>query len=138
MLAIITPKRKGFKKIQNTNRATKTAQAQARGSYCVQQACKKSVFVSRMRSVAAATAAWLLTLSLDIVLLKNFARADVSLDCDPCIRRDKYKLHGIFHGEILDPFWQQVEAAAVQSAKDMGVELDITLYDEFDPQENGQ
>ena len=82
--------------------------------------------------------AWLLTLSSFNLLSRNnvlLVRAEVSLDCDPCIQRDKYKLRGIFHGEILDPFWQQVEAAAVQSAKDMGVDLEITLYDEFDPLE---
>ena len=51
------------------------------------------------------------------------------------IERSNYRLRAIFHGEVLDYSRQQVEASAIQSAKDLGVELEVTLYDTFNPQD---
>ncbi|CAB9514564.1 ABC transporter substrate-binding protein [Seminavis robusta] len=56
-----------------------------------------------------------------------------SLDCEPCINRAAYKIKAIYHGERQDPFWQPVEAAALQAADELGVDLAIQMYDHFDP-----
>ena len=61
-----------------------------------------------------------------------------TLDCDPCIERKNYKIRAIYHGNSADLFWQQVSAAATQAAENMGVELEVTLYDEFDPEKMAQ
>jgi simple sugar transport system substrate-binding protein len=61
-----------------------------------------------------------------------------SLDCDPCIERKNYKIRAIYHGDTADPFWQQVSAAAIQAAENMGVELEVTLYEEFSPEKMAQ
>jgi len=58
-----------------------------------------------------------------------------ALDCDPCIERSNYKISAIYHGAKSDPFWQEIESAAIQSGKDFGVELETTLFDEYDPEE---
>ena len=61
------------------------------------------------------------------------AQDEIKLDCTPCIFRPDYKLSAIFHGTRYDPFWKQISQAAMQVAQDMKVQLDIRLYDSFDP-----
>jgi ABC-type sugar transport system substrate-binding protein len=55
------------------------------------------------------------------------------LDCEPCIERSKYRIQAIYHGDKQDPFWKPVEAAAIQAGKVLGVDLEVTLYDDFSP-----
>ena len=65
--------------------------------------------------------------------LQGGSKNEVDLDCKPCIYRPNYKLRGIFHGTKYSPFWQQISLAANQTATDLNVDLEITLYDTFDP-----
>ena len=53
------------------------------------------------------------------------------LDCSPCIDRSSYSVKTIVHGVSSDPFWQQIQSSAIQSAKDMGVNLEFSLYKEY-------
>jgi simple sugar transport system substrate-binding protein len=73
---------------------------------------------------------------LSVGLVSAAANEDgrVVLNCNPCIYRPGYQLRGIFHGEYKNPFWQQVAASAMQSAKDLNIPLTITLYDEYQPE----
>jgi len=56
----------------------------------------------------------------------------VSFKCDPCLDRAAYTVQVIAHGVKGDSFWQQVRAAAIQSAKDFRVNLIFDLYESFD------
>lgn len=62
---------------------------------------------------------------LGLVLLCAGIAAQVRFDCDPCIERDGYKIRAIVHGSDSDPFWLQIQAAMVQAAKDMKVQLSM-------------
>lgn len=75
---------------------------------------------------------------LSRLLLLSAAAVDVSAQttppvvrymCDNCIDRSKYTVRAIVHGTKDDPYWQQLQASAVQAAKDMQVGLEMTLYD---------
>ena len=55
------------------------------------------------------------------------------LDCDPCIRRHDFVIKAIVHGTSDDPFWLQAQAAMRQVALDMKVQLEMDLYNVFDP-----
>jgi simple sugar transport system substrate-binding protein len=80
-----------------------------------------------MRILKVTAAASLLLLGTAVV------QGEVVLNCDPCIERSSYKLAAFYHGPSSDPFWQEVAAAATQSALDFGVALTITMYDTYDP-----
>ena len=56
-----------------------------------------------------------------------------SFKCDPCIEREQVRIEAICHGTRDDPFWQQIEAAAIQTGKELGIQFKMTLYDHFDP-----
>jgi len=55
------------------------------------------------------------------------------LNCDPCIRRNDFRVRAILHGTYADPFWQSTTLAMEQAARDFRIQLEITLYDEYDP-----
>lgn len=55
--------------------------------------------------------------------------AKVKFDCDPCIQRNGYNIQAILHGSSGDPFWQQMQGAMVQAAKDMNVDLGVSLWE---------
>jgi ABC-type sugar transport system substrate-binding protein len=52
------------------------------------------------------------------------------LSCSPCMDRKTLTLQAILHGSPQDPFWQQVQASAQATAADLGVSLDVVLYDD--------
>jgi len=56
----------------------------------------------------------------------------VNPDCNPCVNRTKYKIRAIVHGTSSDKFWIQIREAALQSARDMRVELRFDLYETYD------
>mmetsp|Transcript_55263 Transcript_55263/g.66552 ORF Transcript_55263/g.66552 Transcript_55263/m.66552 type:complete len:88 (-) Transcript_55263:79-342(-) len=48
---------------------------------------------------------------------------DPILNCDPCIDRKKYTTKAIVHGNTEDEFWQHGRTVALQSDRDMRVDL---------------
>lgn len=60
--------------------------------------------------------------------------AAVNYDCAPCVERSDYTVKAITHGQKKIGFWQQVQAAAVQSGRDMrGIDFQFELAAKFDP-----
>ena len=52
--------------------------------------------------------------------------ATAELDCSGgCIDRSKFRIRSIVHGTKDDPFWQRVQASAVQAGKDMGIDFQV-------------
>ena len=57
-----------------------------------------------------------------------------NLDCDPCIRRPDFVIKAIVHGTKQDPYWQATQSAMEQAARDMKVQFQMELYDNFNPE----
>jgi simple sugar transport system substrate-binding protein len=83
---------------------------------------------------------WLSWMSFAVALamISSSQAQDVIFECDPCVERSEYTIKGIFHGTKDNDFWLQVQAAAVQSGKDMRVNFNVELYDTFDPDQMAQ
>ena len=79
---------------------------------------------------------WLLLLSFAISHGLDFNFTDYR--CDPCIDRPSNTIKAIVHGTQADPFWLQLRAGALQSAKDMRVQLDFDLEDAYGPSRMAQ
>mmetsp|Transcript_7169 Transcript_7169/g.17470 ORF Transcript_7169/g.17470 Transcript_7169/m.17470 type:complete len:1075 (-) Transcript_7169:74-3298(-) len=62
------------------------------------------------------------------------ASHEIDFNCDPCIDRPSYRIRAIVHGTNDDMFWQRLRASSIQAAKDMRVQLDFDLYDEYNPE----
>lgn len=58
-----------------------------------------------------------------IILSASTAAASSSLSCIPCIDRSKVTIAVVHHGHIQDPYWEAMDVALAQGAKDMGVNL---------------
>lgn len=58
--------------------------------------------------------------------------AVVQPQCDPCVNRTAYTIRAIVHGISTDTFWIQIREAALQSARDMRVNLQFDLYETYD------
>eukprot|EP00957_Ditylum_brightwellii_P182008 13866249-Ditylum_brightwellii.AAC.1 len=43
------------------------------------------------------------------------------IHCDPCIDRESVRIRAIVHGTSSDGFWQQVQSAMRQAARDMRI-----------------
>ena len=55
------------------------------------------------------------------------------LDCDPCIRRSDFVVKAIVHGRKDSKYWRTVETSMQQAAHDMNIQLELELYESFDP-----
>ena len=64
-------------------------------------------------------------------LVTHHTRGDLA--CDPCIDRSDVAVLVIYHGTGSDAFWKQVKSAAQTAESDLGINLDISLYGNFDP-----
>ena len=64
-----------------------------------------------------------------ILLAAHFAYALREFECDPCIDRSDYTIKVLWHGTSSDGFWQNVKAAAFQAGYDLGITLDLALYE---------
>lgn len=54
------------------------------------------------------------------------AMASTELDCSGgCIDRSKFSIRSIVHGPKDSPFWQRVQASAIQAGKDMGIDFKV-------------
>ena len=58
--------------------------------------------------------------------------ASVNFACDPCIDRSDVRIKVIWHGTGRDFFWQAVKSAAQTAESDLGIHLDLSLYEDFD------
>lgn len=67
------------------------------------------------------------------ITTNNNKQPPLHLDCDPCIRRPDFVVKAIVHGTKDDIFWVLSQAAMQQAALDMNVQLELDLYDVFDP-----
>lgn len=56
-------------------------------------------------------------------------------DCtsQPCVLRPSFRIKAVVHGTKSDPTWKEIQAAMVQTAKDLKIDLDLKLYDVYDP-----
>lgn len=78
------------------------------------------------------------SLFLPAVVVDAATVPTINYDCDPCLDRTQYTVQVIVHGTQTDPFWQQVEASAKQAAIDMNVQLQMKLYDTYNPTQMSQ
>lgn len=71
---------------------------------------------------------WLLSMAAAAVQAQRF-------DCDQlnCLRRERFVVKAIVHGNRDDPFWQEIHASMKQAAADMRITLDMELYSSLDP-----
>ena len=46
----------------------------------------------------------------------------------------QYKIKAIVHGTKTDLYWLQVRDAAIQSGRDLNIDLEFQLYDQYDAQ----
>ena len=56
------------------------------------------------------------------------ALASTELDCLGCIDRSRFSIRSIVHGTKDDPFWQRVQASAIQAGKDMGIDFKVRPF----------
>jgi simple sugar transport system substrate-binding protein len=62
----------------------------------------------------------------------------IYFDCEPCIDRKNFTIQAIVHGTKDDPFWQQIQAAMVQTSRDLGVDFKMELRESYNPREMAQ
>lgn len=77
-------------------------------------------------------------LLLWLLLHPAASTTNVTVDCDPCIRRDQYLLKAIVHGTQDDAFWKVVISAMHQAARDTGLALEVELLEEYSPPQMAQ
>ncbi|KAL3936754.1 MAG: hypothetical protein SGARI_002418, partial [Bacillariaceae sp.] len=83
--------------------------------------------------VAIATSAIAQTQAQTIIQVVNVNDGDNNnspdIDCDPCIDRSQYRIRAIVHGRQQDPFWQDMQHSMKQTAKNMGIDFRMDLYE---------